>query len=55
MKDAVMASGLRIVIAKEMPSAWGIAAKAMMEFKGLDFVVAHQIPGADNKELLEWS
>ena len=38
-----------------MPSAWGLAAKAMIEFKGLDFKVAHQIPFAENPELLAWS
>ena len=38
-----------------MPSAWGIAAKAMIEFKGLDFLCAHQIPMSDNPELLAWA
>ncbi len=53
--EAIKADGLRVVIVKAMPSAWGVAAKGMMEFKGLDFVVAHQIPMADNPELLAWS
>ena len=44
IKEAIESDGLRIVIVKAMPSAWGIAAKAMIEFKGLDFLCAHQIP-----------
>lgn len=55
ISEAIKADGLRIVIVKAMPSAWGLAAKAMLEFKSLDFVVAHQIPMAENPELLAWS
>jgi len=55
INEAIKAGGLRIVIVKAMPSAWGIAAKAMMEFKGLDFVCPHQIPMSDNPELVAWS
>ncbi len=51
IREAIAAEGLRIVIVQSMPSAWGIAAKAMIEYKGLDFVVAHQIPMAENLEL----
>ena len=53
--DAVNASGLRLVIVKEMPSAWGVAAKAMIDYKGLDYLLAHQIPMSENPELLAWS
>ncbi len=55
INEAIKTTGLRIVIVKAMPSAWGIAAKAMIEFKELDFVVSHQIPMAENPELLAWS
>jgi glutathione S-transferase len=55
INQAINADGLRIVIVKDMPSAWGVAAKAMIEFKSLDFKCAHQIPMADNPELLAWS
>lgn len=55
INEAVQADGLRLVIVKAMPSAWGVAVKAMMEFKSLDFVMAHQIPFADNPELVAWS
>lgn len=55
INEAINADGLRIVIVKAMPSAWGVAAKAMIDFKGLDYLCAHQIPMADNPELLAWS
>jgi len=55
INEAIKMTGLRIVIVKAMPSAWGIAAKAMIEFKELDFVVSHQIPMAENPELVAWS
>ncbi|MGB1883431.1 MAG: glutathione binding-like protein [Gammaproteobacteria bacterium] len=55
INEAIEADGLRIVIVKAMPSAWGVAAKAMIEYKGLDFLCAHQIPMSDNPELLAWS
>lgn len=55
IKEAIEGSGLRIVIVKAMPSAWGVAAKAMIEYKSLDYVCAYQIPMSDNPELLAWS
>jgi glutathione S-transferase len=55
INEAIKADGLRIVIVKAMPSAWGVAAKAMIDFKSLDFKVAYQIPMADNPELAAWS
>ena len=55
MNEAIKADGLRIVIVKDMPSAWGLAAKAMIEFKALESKVAHQVPFAENPELLAWS
>ena len=47
--------GLRLVLVQGAPSPWGQAVKAMMEYKGLEFVVAPQIPGADNSELVAWA
>ena len=46
------ADGLRLVLVRGMPSPWGQAAKAMMEYKGLDYLVGPQEPGGDNPELL---
>lgn len=55
INEAIKADGLRIVIVKAMPSAWGVAAKAMIEFKSLDYLCGYQIPMSDNPELLAWS
>jgi len=55
INEAIKADGLRIVIVKAMPSAWGVAAKAMIDFKKLDYLCAYQIVMSDNPELLAWS
>ena len=47
--------GLRLVLVQGAPSPWGQAVKAMMEYKGLEFAVAAQIPGAENAELVAWA
>ena len=51
----VSADGLRIVLVRGRPSPWGVAAKAMMEYKGLDYIVGPQEPGGTNPELVAWS
>ena len=38
----IHADGLRLVLLKGFPSPWGQAAKAMMEYKNLDFMVGPQ-------------
>jgi glutathione S-transferase len=47
--------GLRVVVVRGVPSPWGQAAKAMMEFKGLDYAAGLQIPAAANEELVVWA
>jgi glutathione S-transferase len=47
--------GLRLVLVQGTPSPWGQAAKAMMEFKRLEFALGAQIPGGDNAVLVQWS
>jgi glutathione S-transferase len=51
----IQAGGLRIVLVRGMPSPWGQAAKAMMEYKGLDYLVGPQQGGGENPELVAWS
>ncbi len=55
INEAIKSDGLRIIIVKAMPSAWGVAAKAMIEFKGLECIMSHQKPMSDNPELEKWS
>ena len=49
------ADGLRLVLVRGFPSPWGQAAKAMMEFKGLEFMAGAQQAGGKNPELVAWA
>ena len=53
--EVIKRSGLRLVLVQGAPSPWGQAVKAMMEYKGLEFVVAPQITGTENAELVAWA
>jgi len=53
--EARLRQGLRLVLVRGTPSPWGQAAKAMMEYKGLEFALAGQIPGGANEELVAWA
>lgn len=53
--DIIAHPGLRIVIVQGAPSPWSQAARAIFEYKGLDYVVGAQIPGGENAELVAWS
>ncbi len=53
--QAIAADGLRIVLVRGFPSPWGQAAKAMIEYKGLDYQAAPQVAGGDNPELVAWA
>jgi glutathione S-transferase len=55
MGELIKRQGLRLVLVQGAPSPWSQAVKAMMEYKGLEFVVASQIPGAENSELVAWA
>ncbi len=47
--------GLRLILVAGAPSPWGQAAKAMMEYKGLDFSAGLLTPGETNDELVAWT
>ena len=49
------ASGLRVFLVAGTPSPWGQAAKAMIEYKGLDCAYGGWIPGEANEDLAAWS
>ncbi len=53
--ELIKRSGLRLVLVRGAPSPWSQAVKAMIEYKGLEFAVAPQIPGAENAELVAWA
>jgi len=54
-EDIINADGLRLVLVHHMPSPWGQATKAMIEYKGLSFVAAPWEGGGDNPELIAWA
>lgn len=47
--------GLRLVIVRQTPSPWSQAAKAMIEYKELDYTIGGQEVGGDNEALVTWS
>jgi glutathione S-transferase len=53
--DAINADGLRLVLVQGLPSAWGVAVRAMMAYKGLEYTLGPQLPMQENPELLAWS
>jgi len=53
--ELINSDGLRIVLVHYMPSPWGQAAKAMMEYKGLSYKAAPWEGGAQNEEIVAWS
>ena len=54
-EDIINADGLRLVLVHHMPSPWGQATKAMVEYKGLTFAAAPWEGGGDNPELIAWA
>ena len=55
INEAINADGLRLVLVQGMPSAWGIAVRGMMDYKGLNYTLGPQKPMQENPELLTWS
>ena len=49
LEEAIAAKGLRLVLVQGMPSPWGQAAKAIFEFKKLEYLAAPQEPGGANE------
>jgi glutathione S-transferase len=55
LKEARNLPGLRLVLTKGLPGPWGMAARAILEYKGLEFVAVAQYPGAEDPGLREWT
>lgn len=55
INQVIEADGLRIVLLRGYPSPWGQAAKAMMEYKALDYKVGALVAGAENTDVVSWS
>ncbi len=55
INDLISADGLRMVLLRGFPSPWGQAAKAMMEYKGLDYKVGALKAASENPEVVAWA
>lgn len=55
LDDVITGKGLRLVLVQGRPSPWGQAAKTFFDMKGVPYVVAPQIPGGLNQDLIDWS
>lgn len=55
VEEGRRASGLRLVLTAGAPGPWGEAAKAILAWKGLDFLPVRQEAGGENAELREWT
>ncbi len=55
IEQARSASGLRLVLSAGVPGPWGESAKAIFDFKALDYLPVRQEGGGRNVELLAWT
>lgn len=55
VEQARAMSGLRIAFVRGVPGVWGIAIKAILDIKGIDYIAVPHEPGGDNILLKEWS
>lgn len=53
--EVINGDGLRIVLVQHMPSPWGQAAKAMMDYKDLSYTAAPWEGGGANPEFIAWT
>ena len=54
VQELIDSSGLRIILVAGVPSPWGQAAKAMMEYKGLAYTAAPLMAGETNDDIVAW-
>jgi glutathione S-transferase len=53
--EARKLQGLRIAFTRGFPGPWGMAAKAILDIKGIPYISVLQEAGAPNPELKEWT
>lgn len=53
--EARKRDGIKLVISVGFPGPWGEAAKGMLHVKNIPFVRVRQVPGTENKQLVEWT
>jgi glutathione S-transferase len=55
VEEAINAPGLRLVLTAGVPGPWGESAKAILSFKGLDYMPVFQEGGGENAALRAWT
>jgi hypothetical protein len=55
VEQAKEASGLRLVLTRDVPGPWSEAAKAIFRLRGVEFQPVEQIGGRDNAALQTWT
>ena len=55
IEQARAMSGLRVAFTVGVPGPWGVAARAMLDLKGLDYIAVPQQPGGANEALEDWT
>lgn len=55
VRRLIAMDGLRIVLVRGTPSPWSQAAKAMIEYKGLEYAAGALEPGGTNEEVVAWA
>jgi len=55
IEEVISVQGLRLILLKGYPSPWGQAAKAMMEYKALDYTVGALKASEENVEVATWA
>ena len=55
INEVINTDGLRIVLVQGFPSPWGQAAKAMMEYKSLDYTAGALEARGENAAIVSWA
>lgn len=53
--DAVQRSGLRVVLSPGFPGPWSVAAKIILDMKGIEYTPVAQAIGQEDKVLRDWT
>lgn len=53
LEDVVTRPGLRLILTEGLPGPWGLAARALFDIKGIDYLAAAQRPDGENQLLAE--
>jgi glutathione S-transferase len=55
VEEAIPLTGLRVAFTRGAPGPWGVAARAIFEYKDIPFIAVAQEMGQANEPLLRWT